>query len=95
MPSDEFISSRGMISIRREVPIVIDGLKVIVHLGHVTLQGQVDLSFLRMRAEKVMRAVPGVLGVTNEIVVTPSPARGGPGNNRMLERAGVLRRYSI
>jgi osmotically-inducible protein OsmY len=74
--SDESISRCGLNWIRREVPIVIGGLKVIVHLGHVTLRGHVDLEFLRVRAEKVVRAVPGVVGVTNEIAVTPRRVTG-------------------
>ena len=60
-----------MSSIRKHVPIVINGLKVIVQAGHVTLQGRVSLAFLSSRAEKVVRELPGVTGLTNQIVVTP------------------------
>ena len=69
--SDELISRQGMSSIRKHVPIVINGLKVIVQAGHVTLQGRVSLAFLSSRAEKVVRELPGVTGLTNQIVVTP------------------------
>jgi osmotically-inducible protein OsmY len=71
LPSDELISRHGMTSIRRHVPIVIGGLKVIVQDGHVTLQGRVSLAFLSSRAEKIVRELPGVTGLTNHIVVTP------------------------
>lgn len=70
--TDELISQQGMSCIRKHVPIVINGLKVIVQAGHVTLQGRVSLAFLSARAEKVVRALPGVTGLTNQIVVTPS-----------------------
>ncbi len=72
LPTDELISRDGVTSIRKHVPIVIDGLKVIVQGGHVTLQGQVSLAFLSSRAEKVVRQLPGVASLTNHIVVTPS-----------------------
>jgi osmotically-inducible protein OsmY len=70
--TDELLSRHGVICIRKHVPIVISGLKVIVQSGHVTLQGQVSLAFLSSRAEKVVQQLPGVTGITNHIVVTPS-----------------------
>ena len=44
--TDELISRHGVSCIRKHVPIVINGLKVIVQGGHVTLQGRVSLAFL-------------------------------------------------
>src|SRR5579871_5155414 len=73
LQSDELISRAGLASIRRYVPIVINGLKMTVQCGHVTLQGRVNLAFLSTRAEKVVRELAGVTGVTNQIVVTPLP----------------------
>lgn len=78
LPTDEAISRHGALSIRKHVPIVIGGLKVIVQRGHVTLQGRATLDFLKSRAEKVVRELPGVTGLTNDIVVSPyviGPAR--------------------
>src|SRR3569833_2928479 len=72
--TDELISRHGMNSIRKYVPIVISGLKVIVQAGHVTLQGRVNLAFLSTRAEKIVRELPGVTGLTNQIVVVPASA---------------------
>jgi len=69
--TDELISRHGVSCIRKHVPIVINGLKVIVQGGHVTLQGRVSLAFLSSRAEKLVRELPGVTGLTNQIVVTP------------------------
>lgn len=70
--TDELISRHGLTCIRKHVPIVINGLKVIVQGGHVTLQGRVSLAFLSTRAEKLVRELPGVTGLTNQIVVTPA-----------------------
>jgi osmotically-inducible protein OsmY len=42
--------------------------------GDVTLQGRVSLAFLSSRAEKIVRQLPGVTGLTNHIVVTPPSA---------------------
>ncbi len=67
--TDELISRHGVSCIRKHVPIVISGLKVIVQGGHVTLQGRVSLAFLSTRAEKIVRELPGVTGLTNQIVV--------------------------
>ncbi len=50
LPTDELLSRDGVTSIRKHVPIVIGGLKVIVQGGHVTLQGRVSLAFLSSRA---------------------------------------------
>jgi len=71
LPTDELISRHGMSCIRKHVPIVITGLKVIVQGGHVTLQGRVSLAFLSSRAEKIVRELPGVTGLTNQIAVVP------------------------
>jgi hypothetical protein len=71
LPTDELISRHGVSCIRKHVPIVIAGLKVIVQGGHVTLQGRVNLAFLSTRAEKIVRELPGVTGLTNQIVIVP------------------------
>jgi len=71
LPTDELISRQGLSCIRKHVPIVINGLKVIVQGGHVTLQGRVSLAFLSSRAEKIVRELPGVTGLTNQILVVP------------------------
>jgi osmotically-inducible protein OsmY len=70
-----------MNSIRKHVPIVITGLKVIVQAGHVTLQGRVSLAFLSSRAEKIVRELPGVTGLTNQIVVIPVSASNTESND--------------
>jgi len=78
LPTDELLSRAAAASIRKHVPIVIDALKVIVQAGYVTLHGHVNLAFLSSRAEKVVRELPGLTGITNNIVVTPFPPRRQP-----------------
>ena len=82
--TDELISRHGVSCIRKHVPIVISGLKVIVQAGHVTLQGRVSLAFLSTRAEKLVRELPGVTGLTNQIVVTPASAANTESNDSAL-----------
>jgi osmotically-inducible protein OsmY len=67
---DDILSYRGRFAIRRNVPIVISQPKVIVHRGHVTLKGHALVAFMRSRAERVVRHLEGVKGVTNEITVS-------------------------
>jgi osmotically-inducible protein OsmY len=67
---DDVLSYRSRFAIRQNVPIVISRLKVIVHRGHVTLQGHALVPFMRSRAEKVVQHLEGVRGVTNEITVS-------------------------
>ena len=82
--TDELISRQGVSCIRKHVPIVIKDLKVIVQGGHVTLQGRVSLAFLSSRAEKLMRELPGVTGLTNQIVVTPPSVASTESNGSAL-----------
>jgi len=51
-----------------------DRLKVDVEDGRVTLSGIVDLPYQRSCAEFDVRNVPGVLGVVNQIRLTPKDA---------------------
>src|SRR3954471_9738805 len=85
--TDELISRHGRNSIRKHVPIVIRGLKVLVQAGDVTLQGRVSLAFLSTRAEKIVRELPGVTGLTNQIVVTPVSATNTDSNDSAFAHA--------
>jgi osmotically-inducible protein OsmY len=46
-------------------------VQVAVHHRHVTLTGKVEWLHLKVKAEKAIRHVPGILGVHNHIEVTP------------------------
>lgn len=54
---------------RDGIPSRID---VTVRNGHITLGGTVDWNFQRLAAERAVRYLRGVRGVTNDIVVKPS-----------------------
>lgn len=66
---------------------VFDNLAFAVNGDRVTLMGQVVRPTLKTDAERVVKRIPGVAGVTNEIVVLPL----SPFDNRV--RWGVL--YAI
>src|SRR2546423_2149596 len=48
-----------------------DQVKVTVSNGWVTLRGEVEWEYQRREAERVVRRLPGVLGVSNLIAVKP------------------------
>ena len=49
-------------------------VRVIVDKGWVTLQGQLEWDYQRQSAEKAVRALVGVVGLSNEIAITPRAA---------------------
>jgi osmotically-inducible protein OsmY len=56
------------LNLRDSVPRTV---KATVHNGHITLTGAVDWMFQKMQAEKLVRHIPGVVGVMNYIGVMP------------------------
>lgn len=52
-----------------------DNVQVVVHRGHVTLTGRVEWLFQKVRAERAVKHVPGILGVFNHITVRPVSAQ--------------------
>ena len=59
------------LNLRDSVPRTV---KATVHKGHITLTGKVDWMFQKTQAEKLVRHIPGVVGVLNYIEVTPKAA---------------------
>jgi osmotically-inducible protein OsmY len=51
--------------------VPIDKIDVTVSKGHVTLKGEVEWGFQRADAERVVRRITGVRGVSNLIIVRP------------------------
>lgn len=49
-----------------------EAIKVLVHSGWVTLEGEVEWHYQRQRAEEAVRRIKGVKGVTNSILLKPS-----------------------
>lgn len=49
-----------------------DGIQLMVEKGWVTLRGEVSWDFQRREAEKAVRPLTGVVGVSNEITLKPA-----------------------
>ncbi len=49
-----------------------DCIKIVVEDGWITLTGNVDYQYQRMAAERALQTLLGVVGISNQIAVTPS-----------------------
>ena len=49
-------------------------VKVVVEAGWITLRGELDWEYQREAAERAVRGLMGVVGVSNQIVLKPLPA---------------------
>jgi osmotically-inducible protein OsmY len=56
------------------VHMPVDYLEVTVNQGWVTLKGEVESRYQREEAERVIRYISGIAGVTNRIKVKPHPS---------------------
>jgi osmotically-inducible protein OsmY len=70
--TDPQIARAAVQAIRFELPTVSENIKVLVHHGHVTLEGKVEWYYLKEQAERAVRRQHGVMGVTNLINIEPS-----------------------
>ena len=59
------------LNLRDSVPRTV---KATVHNGHITLTGTVDWMFQKNQADKLVRHIPGVVGIVNHIEVMPKAA---------------------
>jgi osmotically-inducible protein OsmY len=71
--TDEDIARAALRALEWDAFIPIDRVKVTVSRGWVTLEGEVDWEFEREDAERVVRRLTGVRGVTNLITVKARP----------------------
>ncbi|HEY0581481.1 MAG TPA: BON domain-containing protein [Chloroflexota bacterium] len=71
--TDEDIARAALRALEWDAFIPIDRVKVTVSKGWVTLEGEVDWEFEREDAERVVRRLTGVRGVTNLITVKARP----------------------
>lgn len=71
--SDPEIVRGAVEAIRADLPDIADGVQVLVHDGHVTLEGAVEWNWQRQRLESNVRNVRGVAVVTNLIAIRPRP----------------------
>jgi osmotically-inducible protein OsmY len=74
--TDPQITRTCVRAIRSRVPGVDENVKVLVHHGHVTLEGEVEWYYLKEDAERAVRGLPGVSGITNSIAIHPGVKAG-------------------
>jgi osmotically-inducible protein OsmY len=69
--TDADIAEDGVRALQSNVSVPADRIKVTVSKGWVTLEGQVDWQYQKDAAERAVRNITGVIGVTNLITVKP------------------------
>lgn len=73
--SDTEIAAAAEAALGWSVEVPADRIRVQVEKGWVTLDGEIDWEFQRRSAEKLVRALTGVVGVTNHIRLRPVVAQ--------------------
>jgi osmotically-inducible protein OsmY len=68
---DPDIARDAVAAIRAQLPISSENIKVIVKNGWVTLEGELEWQYQRQTAEKAVRRIKGVKGVSNTVVLKP------------------------
>ena len=69
---DPDIARDAVAALKAQLPYSWEAIKVLVHSGWVTLEGQVEWNYQRDRAEQSVRRIKGVKGVTNSIQLKPA-----------------------
>lgn len=90
--TDPEITRAAVQAIRAGAPGVGENVKVLVHHGHITLEGKVEWFYLKEAAEQAVRALHGVSGVTNSITIQPAVE---PGEIRQRIEAAFRRSAQI
>ena len=68
---DPDIARDAIAAIKSKLPTIGEQLKVVVANGWITLEGAVEWEFQRLAADRAVRRVKGVKGVTNSIELKP------------------------
>src|SRR5258705_1509426 len=68
---DPEIARDAIAALKNRLPQVSEQLKVLVRNGWITLEGEVEWDFQRLGAERAVRRVKGVKGVTNTVQLKP------------------------
>ena len=68
---DPEIARDAVTAIKNRLPLISEQLKVLVRNGWITLEGEIEWDFQRLSAERAVRRVKGVKGVTNSIQLKP------------------------
>jgi osmotically-inducible protein OsmY len=82
--TDPEVTRAAVEAIRSRVPAASESVKVLVHHGFVTLEGVVAWFYLKEDAERAVRGLRGVSGVTNSIRIEPS-AKAGEIRQRIVD----------
>jgi osmotically-inducible protein OsmY len=72
--TDADIAAAAVRALEWDALILIDRIDVTVSKGWVTLKGEVEWQFQKQDAERVVRRLSGVKGVSNLLMVKPRPA---------------------
>ncbi len=72
MRPDPDVARDAVAALKAQLPYSWEAIKVLVHSGWVTLEGQVEWNYQRERAEQSVRRIRGVKGVTNTIQLRPA-----------------------
>ena len=68
---DPEIAREAVTAIKMALPFAHEKIKVLVHKGEITLEGNVEWQYLTERAQTAVRHLKGTSGVVNLIKVTP------------------------
>ena len=69
--TDEDIAKACVNALESSISVPRDRVKVVVNQGWVTLEGEVEWQYQKNAAERAVRYLTGVIGVTNQITVKP------------------------
>lgn len=69
---DPDIARDAVASLKSQLPVSYEKLKVVVNNGWINLEGQVEWQYQRQTAESAVRRIRGVKGVINSIVLKPA-----------------------
>jgi osmotically-inducible protein OsmY len=72
--TDADVAAAAVRALEWDALILIDKIDVTVSKGWVTLKGEVEWQFQKQDAERVVRRLSGVKGVSNLLMVKPRPA---------------------
>lgn len=86
---DPEIARNSAAALERELPQAAQSIRIVVHDGQVTLEGEVEWQYLRSRAEDCVRRLAGVRVLSNEITL-----KGKPVAEDIKERIGAALRRS-
>lgn len=89
---DPEIAEEAIKSLKRELPRSADEIKIVVKNGWLTLEGHVEWNYQKEWAERAVRSIAGVKGVSNTISVQP---RVNPGDVKKKIEDALVRSAQV